>query len=91
MFFVISYDIADDKRRNKVAKCLENYGTRVQYSVFEVICEKEMIEKIIDELKQIVVLNQDSIRIYCLCGKCILDIKIIGIGEITKDQEVYVV
>ncbi len=29
-FWVISYDIKDDKRRLKVAMALENYGTRVQ-------------------------------------------------------------
>ena len=35
MFIVISYDIPADKRRTKLAQLLENYGQRVQYSVFE--------------------------------------------------------
>ena len=34
-FYLISYDISNDKRRLKVMKALEDYGTRVQYSVFE--------------------------------------------------------
>lgn len=33
-FFLVSYDVSDDKRRNKVAKRLLDYGERVQYSVF---------------------------------------------------------
>ncbi len=91
MFFVVSYDIADDKRRNKVARYLEDYGTRVQYSVFEVICEKEMMDKIIDELNEMIDTNEDSIRIYYLCNNCILKVGILGCGEVTRDFEVYIV
>ena len=32
--FLIAYDITDDLRRNRVAKTLESYGDRIQYSVF---------------------------------------------------------
>ena len=35
MFYVISYDIPDDRRRGQLAKVLKGFGTRVQYSVFE--------------------------------------------------------
>ena len=37
MFILVSYDIPNDKRRLKVMKAVQDYGTRVQYSVFE--CE----------------------------------------------------
>ena len=33
-FYLVSYDIIDDKRRNKVFKTLMDFGDRVQYSVF---------------------------------------------------------
>jgi CRISPR-associated protein Cas2 len=32
--YLIAYDISDDVRRTKVAKKLESFGDRVQYSVF---------------------------------------------------------
>ena len=36
MFFVVTSQIfIDDKRRTKIAKILGDFGTRVQYSVFE--------------------------------------------------------
>lgn len=35
--FVISYDIADDKRRTKVFRILNDYGDHAQFSVF--FCE----------------------------------------------------
>ena len=33
--YLVSYDIANAKRLRRVAKTLESYGTRLQYSVFE--------------------------------------------------------
>jgi CRISPR-associated protein Cas2 len=35
MLIVVAYDISDNRRLAKVAKVCEDYGTRVQYSVFE--------------------------------------------------------
>ncbi|MBW1990880.1 MAG: CRISPR-associated endonuclease Cas2, partial [Deltaproteobacteria bacterium] len=35
MFWVVSYDIVDDRRRLRLAKLLTDYGHRVQKSVFE--------------------------------------------------------
>jgi CRISPR-associated protein Cas2 len=35
MLTLVAYDIADPKRLSKVAKICEDYGVRVQYSVFE--------------------------------------------------------
>jgi len=35
MLTLVAYDIADQKRLTKVAKTCEDYGVRVQYSVFE--------------------------------------------------------
>src|SRR5262245_458600 len=35
VFVVISYDIADDKRRGRIFKALKNFGQWMQYSVFE--------------------------------------------------------
>lgn len=34
--YLICYDITDNRDRNRVARLLERYGDRVQYSVFEV-------------------------------------------------------
>lgn len=44
-YYLFSYDVADDKRRNKVFEALLNRGDHVQFSVF--ICElnpREMAE-----------------------------------------------
>ena len=35
MLTLVAYDITDDKRLRRVAQTCEDYGVRVQYSVFE--------------------------------------------------------
>ena len=91
MFTIISYDIIDDKRRLKIAKYLENYATRVHHSVFEAHIDKQQFDKIYRELIALIKQDEDSIRIYQLCNACIKKIKICGTGEITKDEEVYII
>lgn len=36
MLTVFAYDVAETKRRRRIARVLEDHATRVQYSVFEV-------------------------------------------------------
>ena len=50
MFYLISYDIPDDRRRSQLAKALKGFGTRVQYSVFEAHLSRNQYE----ELKHVV-------------------------------------
>jgi len=33
--YIVSYDISNDKRLRKVFKTMRDYGTHIQYSVFE--------------------------------------------------------
>lgn len=91
MFYIVSYDIPDDRRRNMVAKTLFDYGTRVQYSVFECIMDDEIRSRMSMRLRKIISEDTDSIRIYALCGKCQKTIEILGTGTITKDEDVYVI
>jgi CRISPR-associated protein Cas2 len=35
--YLIAYDITDDRRRGRLAKLLQSFGDRVQYSVF--VCD----------------------------------------------------
>ncbi len=50
-FFLVSYDIPDDRRRARVFKLMRGWGERVQYSVF--CCQLNPRERhaLTDELK----------------------------------------
>jgi CRISPR-associated protein Cas2 len=64
MFYVVSYDITDDKRRRKVVKYLESYGVRVQYSVFETELNQDQLKNLVKGLKKQIKKEEDTIRIY---------------------------
>ena len=53
------YDIVDNKRRNKMVKCLEAYGVRVQKSAFVAVLGRRQCEKR---------LRSGSIFAYCRRG-----------------------
>lgn len=90
-FIVVSYDIKENKRRVKVAKTLLDYGTRVQYSVFECnLCDRH-IRQLEGKLGRIINPKEDTVRFYNLCQSCVQNIRIIGTGELTTDEEVYII
>lgn len=63
-YYLVCYDIEDDRRRSKLALCLEGWGLRVQYSVFEVACAGEAdYQRLCHDLRRHRE-NGDSIRIY---------------------------
>jgi len=70
MFFIVSYDIVDNKKRTKLSKKLCNYGQRVQYSVFECSLNKSQYQEMVKETLKFVDLEKDSLRIYKLCRDC---------------------
>lgn len=91
MFTVVTYDITDDSRRLRVATKLKDYGERVQYSVFECILEDRMLQGLIREVTPLINEEEDSIRIYRLCGGCRKGISVYGRGIVTEDKDVFIV
>jgi len=92
MFVVVSYDIPDDKRRTRVAKTLEDYGTRVQYSVFEVNLDYRHIKEMRKRLEKTIEKTKDSIRFYTLCGACYKGIDVLGVGQaVEKPAEALII
>ena len=90
MFYIVSYDIPDDRKRAKVAKTMLDFGTRVQYSVFEcIINDHTLLEKMTQKLGKLVS-DEDSVRIYALCGKCEKVVAVLGRGGVTQDENVYI-
>lgn len=71
MMMIITYDVntetaAGRKRLRKVAKQCQNYGQRVQNSVFECIIDPALFKILRNELIQIMDAEKDSIRFYNL-------------------------
>ncbi len=96
--YIISYDISKDKKRRKISKELENYGKRVQYSVFECDLDKKRFDELYHKLVHIMGTDEteDSIRVYSLCKNCVEKTTVIGVTSIRDDldkqlEEIFVV
>ena len=73
MFYVVAYDISNDKRRKKLSECLDKYGRRVNYSVYEIEPGKIKFKKLLTEIEEKKLLNKkyDSVRFYHVCKECV--------------------
>lgn len=93
MNFLVSYDISSNKKRTKIAKILDDYGDRVQKSVFELPGLDELLwNKCLKRLKKVKLEENETIRIYELCEKCRKDAMVLGEGEVSFDEpEIYIV
>jgi CRISPR-associated protein Cas2 len=80
LFYVVAYDIPDDKRRKKVSDLLEGYGKRVQYSVFECMLTQAKYDELCSRLKKQVKLKEDSVRFYPLSRHTLGQVQTWGVG-----------
>jgi len=78
MFVLVSYDIPDDRRRARLAKVLQDYGERVQYSVFECNLNQVQLKRLLREIGNVIEEKMDSVRVYRLCPACVGQIVALG-------------
>lgn len=65
---LVIYDIVDNKKRNRMVKCLERYGVRVQKSAFEAYLSKKKYEQLMKDASRIIDKETDSLRVYLLAN-----------------------
>ncbi len=70
-FILIAYDISNDKRRTKLHNTLLNYGTPVQYSVFECLLTAKDEKRMRQAVKRVIRPRKDHVRYYTLCANCL--------------------
>jgi len=91
MLYIVSYDIVKDKQRTKLAKQLCNFGTRVQFSVFECALNKDQYNEMIKKILKLIDKKKDSVRIYQLCQNCEAGIVSYGIKKGWEEKDVIVI
>lgn len=84
MYILIAYDVNTTtpegaKRLRKVAKFCQNYGQRVQNSVFQCKIEAYMLPQIQRRLELLINMEQDNILIYKFGTE--INTKVISIGK----------
>ena len=90
-FYVVAYDIGDNKRRDKVMKLMESMGARVNYSVFECMLTEVQYKRMVEKLSKIVVVPDDWVNVYPICTECYARIRYIPERGKKKAEKIVVV
>jgi CRISPR-associated protein Cas2 len=90
-FLVVAYDVPDDRRRQRLHDALLNYGTAVQYSVFECLVSEKELARLKKQVRRIIKPRLDHVRYYYLCGACLKRVESTQGPEVAHDPDVVVV
>ena len=85
MIYIIAYDIADNKRRLRIAKTLESWGYRIQESVFQLRLDTVTLARVRSRLAALISDAEDLIHSYPICSSCADHADILG-AAITLDD-----
>ena len=70
-FVLVVYDISSDRRRTRLHNVLLDYGTPVQYSVFECLLDEKGLERMKKAVMRVIRPRADRVRFYYLCAACL--------------------
>ena len=78
MLMIVAYDISDPKRLAHVARHCEDYGVRVQYSVFECRLPSDEFERFWQDIQDLIEPEKDRVVAYRVCAECARSIQSAG-------------
>jgi CRISPR-associated protein Cas2 len=90
MLTLVAYDITDPKRLHRAAKLCEDWGVRIQYSVFECRLDTRDFDLFWSELTGVIDPRVDRIVGYKICTRCARDVRSFGIQEHNEKVVAYV-
>lgn len=90
MLTLVAYDITDPKRLHRVACICEDWGLRIQYSVFECRLETTAFDHFWTELTAAIDAKTDRLVAYKICTKCARQIHSQGIQTHNEKVVAYV-
>ena len=77
---VVTYDISENRTRNRLHKFLKELGIRSQRSVFECRLDAHEVRQIRKYCLHNLDLEKDSVRIYRVCSRCMKKAVVQGRG-----------
>jgi len=70
-FILVVYDISNDRRRTRLHNVLLDYGSPVQYSVFECMLDPASVARMMHSIGRVIRPRVDHVRFYYLCAGCL--------------------
>jgi CRISPR-associated protein Cas2 len=91
MFVLVVYDISHDRRRTRLHDTLLDFGTPVQYSVFECLLDERRLAKMKEAVGRVIKPRQDRVRFYYLCQSCLARTEVTSGPEVLHETEAIIV
>ena len=91
MLVVIAYDVSDPKRLAKVASVCEDFGVRVQYSIFECHLEPEAFNELWLRLLGLLDEKEDRLVAYKIDARCAKETETAGAMVCSEKAVCYLV
>lgn len=88
MLHLVAYDITSPKRLRLVAKTCQDYGVRVEKSIFECDLEEKTFAVMWAELNTLIDPDEDALLTYQICRACVRET--LSAGVITRPSTVLV-
>ena len=89
-FVVVVYDISSDRRRTKLHDALLQYGSPVQYSVFECLLDAEGLTRMKRAVRKVIRPKVDQVRYYYLCQACLKKVEVTSGPEVLGEVQAIV-
>ena len=86
MTYFFSYDIVDNKRRLQISKALDQFGIRVQKSIFHCDISPLKAEELKSALLDILIDIEDSLLFFPICNSCLEKIVFIGNRKLMESE-----
>jgi len=86
-FVLVVYDISSDRRRTRLHNTLLDFGTPVQYSVFECLLDKAGLEQMKKAVLRVIRPRTDQVRFYYLCAACVARTEVTSGAEVLSDKK----
>ncbi len=78
MLHLVAYDITSPKRLRRVARICEDFGIRVEYSVFECDLSEETFQELWTRLAATIDAAEDCLLAYKICNSCTRKVESMG-------------
>ena len=79
MIRIVAYDISDPRRLRRVAKTCQDYGARIEKSVFECDLDEPHFEALWQSLNELIDPDEDALIAYQVCRSCVRETRSAGL------------
>ena len=90
MLYLVAYDISNPKRLRRVAQTCEDFGVRVEYSVFECDLPPDRFSALWDELNRQIDPKEDALLAYRICAECLKKARVGGTALRPETPELFI-